>query len=504
MFDAENYHRERLANLESTTGPDAEPWATDRRLREYAHQRARLDAAESFDINRADKMRIHIYFGCASLLEYLERRVGYSAHAARERMRVARSLATLPVTAAELAKGNLSFSTVRELSRVATADTEAAWVDRAKFKTCREVEEMVAGHVPGDTPDDPAKPELRMKDLRISLPTEHHALWREARKKLANECGAENVSDQVLFEALCRNFLQPGTGVDGPAHQIAYKQCDDCKRATQNGAGREFPIAPSVLERATCDARIIGSLDAPEPERARSTVSPRMREQVFARDGHRCQIPGCRSSRNLEIHHIIEQALGGPHEMWNLTTLCGGHHAARHEGLLEITGRAPMLKVKWLVPTEPDENDVMRKALLEREIDQILYGRTHVPRGTSITSLPPPLPAQSRTGESDRAGVDAFDADTHLTSTPRCGDDTTTMSSAPSAGEGGRVMSSAPSRGEGATTMSPASSAGEGGRVMSSLPRSGEDASTMSSAPRCGAESDTNTTSTPTPTRSDR
>ena len=387
MFDAKAYHRERLANLETTTGPDAEPWATDRRLREYAHQRARLDAAESFDVNRAEKMRIHIYFGCATFLEYLERRVGYSVHAARERVRVARSLATLPITAAELAKGNLSFSTVRELSRVATPDTEAAWVERARFKTCREVEQLVAGRGPGDTPDDRANPELQMKDLRISLPPQHHALWREVRKKLAEEGGADDVSDALLFETLCRNFLQPGTGAEGPPHQIAYKQCEDCKRATQTGAGRDFPVASSVIDRASCDARIIGSLDAPEPERARSTVSPRMREQLFARDGHRCQIPGCRASRNLEIHHIVEQALGGPHEMWNLTTLCGGHHAARHEGLIEITGRAPMLKVRWLVASDPPaEDEAMRKALLERAIDEILYKRHRVPRGTSSSA----------------------------------------------------------------------------------------------------------------------
>jgi hypothetical protein len=383
MFDAKAYHRERLANLEATTGPDAEPWATDRRLREYAHQRARLDAAESFDVNRAEKMRIHIYFGCATFLEYLERRVGYSVHAARERVRVARSLATLPVTAAELAKGNLSFSTVRELSRVATPDTEAVWVERAKFKTCREVEEMVSGRAPGDTPDDPAKPELQMKDLRISLPPQHHALWREARKKLAEECGAENVSDQALLEALCRNFLQPGTGTEGPPNQIAYKQCDDCKRATQNGAGREFPVTPSVFERAACDARIIGSLDGAEPERARSSFTPRVREQIFARDGYRCQIPGCRSSRNLEAHHIDEQCMGGAGTVSNGTTLCGGHHAARHEGLLEITGIAPAIKVKWLVPgTTPLEDEEMRRVLIEREIDQILHRTQRVPRGT--------------------------------------------------------------------------------------------------------------------------
>lgn len=402
MFDAKAYHRERLANLEATTGPDAEPWATDRRLREYAHQRARLDAAESLDMVRAEKMRIHIYFGCATILEYLERRAGYSVHAARERLRVARCLATLPMTASELARGNLSFSTVRELSRVATPETEEAWIERAKLKTCREVEEMVAGRAPGDTPDDPAKPELRMKDLRLSLPTEHHALWREVRKKLAEELGTDRVSDAMVFEALCRNFLNPGTGAEGSPHQIAYKQCDTCKQATQNGAGREFPIVPSVFERAVCDARIIGSLDADEPERARSTVSPRMREQVFARDGQRCAIPGCRSSRNLEVHHIVEQALGGSHAMENLTTLCGGHHAARHEDLIEITGRAPAIKVRWLVPSaSASEHEEMRNAVLERELDYLVCCTGRVPRGTSSAGSPTGSMAYSREHRAD-------------------------------------------------------------------------------------------------------
>lgn len=102
MFDAKAYHRERIENLQATVGDDAEPWATDRRLREYAHKRGQLDAAESLDLVRAEKMRIHIYFGCATLLEYLERYIGYSVHTARERIRAARDLATLPVITSEL------------------------------------------------------------------------------------------------------------------------------------------------------------------------------------------------------------------------------------------------------------------------------------------------------------------------------------------------------------------------------------------------------------------
>jgi len=44
-------------------------------------------------------------------------------------------------------------------------------------------------------------------------------------------------------------------------------------------------------------------------------VTPRLREQVFARDHHRCTVPGCRSARNLDIHHIVPQAQGGTHHM---------------------------------------------------------------------------------------------------------------------------------------------------------------------------------------------
>jgi hypothetical protein len=113
--------------------------------------------------------------------------------------------------------------------------------------------------------------------------------------------------------------------------------------------------------------------------------------------------------------------------MWNLTTLCGGHHAARHEGLREITGRAPALKVKWLVPSDsPEEDEVMRKALLEREIDLILYGARRVPRVASIpdgidvpTSSPIPTVGTAVTDTVDAA------ASTHGTAMTNMVDATT-------------------------------------------------------------------------------
>jgi len=354
---------------------DAAEWKQlDLRLRAYAQHRSALDAAEAFDLTRAEQLKIHVFFGYTHLYEYMERVLGYAPHTARERMRVARALAALPETTAALSRGALTYSAVRELTRVATADTEAAWLARTEGLVANQIERLVANHRPGDQPDDPTDPDLRPRVVRLELPPEVYALWREARKVVADERGAE-IDDADLLETLCRSVIAPGSGEAGPVHQIAYQQCPDCRHATQNGAGREIDVAPEVFERASCDARRLGSLDAEAPERATTTVTPRIREQVFARDHHRCVAPGCRSARNLEVHHIIAQAQGGPHELWNLCLLCGGHHASLHAGLLTIKGQAPyLLEFRWTYgPPLPVGLDAeARQALLAQRLPEIL------------------------------------------------------------------------------------------------------------------------------------
>ncbi|HEX8113862.1 MAG TPA: HNH endonuclease signature motif containing protein [Kofleriaceae bacterium] len=359
-----------------------EPWRSEwseihRRLREYARQRASLDAAEAFDLVRAEQLKLHFLCGFATMYEYMERVLGYGPHAARERLRVARSLAKLPQTTAALARGALTFSAARELTRVATAETEGRWLTAAEGMTAGQIERLVAGHQPGDQPEDPTHPDLRSRVVRLELPPEVYALWRQAHAIVAAERGAE-ISDADFVESLCRAVIAPGTGAAGSAHQIAYQQCPDCRRATQNGAGREIDIASEVFERAACDARDLGSLDAPAPERATTTVTPRLRAQVFARDHHRCTVPGCRSARNLDVHHIVPRARGGKHELWNLTLLCSGHHAALHDGLLELCGQAPYeIEVRWAYgpPLPLGLGPEARQAMIRERIATIFEGR---------------------------------------------------------------------------------------------------------------------------------
>ena len=83
--------------------------------------------------------------GVLSCAQWLAWRCGLSPGAARERVRVARALTSLPVLRGEFAAGRLSYSQVRALSRVATADDEAELVGWALHCPAWQLERLLAG-----------------------------------------------------------------------------------------------------------------------------------------------------------------------------------------------------------------------------------------------------------------------------------------------------------------------------------------------------------------------
>src|SRR5262249_28287797 len=147
------------------------------RFTERGRQRAALDAAEAADLVYAEELAIWTVFGYTTMYAYLEAELGYGPHTAGERLRVAHALPRLPQTAAKLAAGEIHHSTVRELTRVATANTEAAWLDAVAGKNLRQVERLVAGHREGDLPDDAADPELELRRISIEMSPATYALY---------------------------------------------------------------------------------------------------------------------------------------------------------------------------------------------------------------------------------------------------------------------------------------------------------------------------------------
>src|SRR5690242_4239322 len=92
----------------------------DRRLRRIARQRAALDGEEARWLREAVRLEVWRAVGQVSMRAYLEEVLGYGPHAARERLRVAEALGELGELAAALDAGEVSYSAVRELTRVAT------------------------------------------------------------------------------------------------------------------------------------------------------------------------------------------------------------------------------------------------------------------------------------------------------------------------------------------------------------------------------------------------
>lgn len=73
------------------------------------------------------RLRIWSHFGRGSLSEYLEEVFGYTPKVAREHVRVAFAFEELPVLGEMRASGEQSYTALRELSRVAIAETVDEW-----------------------------------------------------------------------------------------------------------------------------------------------------------------------------------------------------------------------------------------------------------------------------------------------------------------------------------------------------------------------------------------
>ena len=241
----------------ATVQHDEEWRLLHQRLHGIAKRRGALDAEEAQCLRKAHDMKLWQRFGYAHMNEYLEREVGYGPQAGTERLRIARVLAELPQIEASLADGGLPYSAVRELTRVATAETEHAWLDAVRGRNLREIEKLVSGKKCGDRPEDPTDPDLARRVVRLELAPAVFALFRQVQSAMADEYDGR-LDDSALMDILCRRALEAGGSSDRPAHQIAITVCESCGRGWQNGAGREIEVGPEVVDRARCDAELIG------------------------------------------------------------------------------------------------------------------------------------------------------------------------------------------------------------------------------------------------------
>jgi hypothetical protein len=261
---------------------------------------------------------VHRRLGFASFSEYVERHFGYNGRLVKEKLRVAQALERLPQTSEALRAGELNWSAVRELTRVATPETEGAWLESSRGVTVRQVEEMVSGRGPGDLPSDPADPKLRKYNIHLELCAETRALFVEALAALRRQAG-EALDDDAAMLMMSRQVLatlgSQSADSGRAGYQVQVNICKKCKHAEQIGNGEAHPIAPAVAEMVLCDAQVI---DASDPthvgQKAKTTIPRAIRRLVMLRDNRRCVVPGCTNSTFVQAHHLTARADGGRHD----------------------------------------------------------------------------------------------------------------------------------------------------------------------------------------------
>jgi Domain of unknown function (DUF222)/HNH endonuclease len=110
-----------------------------------AEQAAHLDAAMYrflTDLREFDERGGWHVQGASSCAHWLAWRVGWDLVTGRERVRVARKLAEFPVIGDALRRGEVSYSKVRALMRVATPENEVLLLDHARLMTASQLEKL--------------------------------------------------------------------------------------------------------------------------------------------------------------------------------------------------------------------------------------------------------------------------------------------------------------------------------------------------------------------------
>ena len=151
--------------------------------------------------------RGHQRLGFVRLDDYARERLGLSGRELQELSHVAERLETLPLLAAAFADGALSWSHLRLVVSVATAETEASWLARARCESVRVLESTIAKSRgdPRDPDEDAVDGEPRAR-FHVACPRRVRRLWRHASELASRMSGARLAAWQAA-EAIAAESL---------------------------------------------------------------------------------------------------------------------------------------------------------------------------------------------------------------------------------------------------------------------------------------------------------
>ena len=339
--------------------------------------------------------------GICSCAHWLNWKCGIGMNAAREKVRVANALGELPKISASYARGELSYSKVRAMTRVATADNEDYLLMIAHHGTAYHMETLVRKYrrakrlqelEEANKQHDERSLQVFYEDdgsimLQVRLPAEKGALVLKAIELAVEEEKAlearlsertveedgidpdesgEKEDEHVPFNRreadalaeIAENYLANGPTASSSAdryqvilHVSAETLTNDEGDISHIQDGQR--VSAETSRRICCDAGIsVLSEDEDGTPlnigRKSRIIPPAMRRALKARDEN-CRFPGCTHKYYIDGHHIKHWCDGGETSLDNLVQLCRHHHRLVHEGGFSCT-KNPEGKIEFRNP----------------------------------------------------------------------------------------------------------------------------------------------------------
>jgi hypothetical protein len=169
-------------------------------------------------IARFDRLRGWEPAGFRSCAHWLAFRTGLDLGTAREKVRTARALEQLPQVSHSMARGALSFSQVRALTRVATPDNEEELLELAEGTTTAQLERLVRSWKKLSRKDEATLERERHESRFFSVFPDEEGMYL-VRGRLDPEVGAVLLrAIEAASDALYRRRRGRVDGRPGPAH----------------------------------------------------------------------------------------------------------------------------------------------------------------------------------------------------------------------------------------------------------------------------------------------
>ena len=341
--------------------------ALSRRLSELAEHEREVQVEFLLHLDEYDRRRAYLEEGYDSLWAYCQRALLLREGPAALRITSMRALRRFPVLAEMLRDGRLCLSTMRLLEPILTNENAPDLLARAAGKSKADVERLVVMIQPRAVPKEgvrklparaapPSAPALPIAPVEAGAATTD-ALWPEP---VAMPLAPSRVTRPTLRPVAEDTFSLTVT-VDAAfmaeldelkallSHKVANGHLGTVLReavrcAIEKHGKRKGAVEPA--RKVSKKGRAPHS--SPEGGRARAPIPADVKREVYKRDEGRCAYVApdgrrCGSKWRLELHHIVEAALGGPSTVDNLSLRCRSHNVFHAEATF---GRAHMAQFR--------------------------------------------------------------------------------------------------------------------------------------------------------------